>query len=782
MSARLLQGFLLGDLTVDPLKGEVTGADGSRHVPPKAVQVLLCLAEQPGEVVERQRILETVWGPGKGSEEALSHTVSTLRHALADQPDAPVFIQTLPRRGYRLLKEPIPTAGYVKEQVAAESKRLADLSWFENLRERGVIQASIVYILFGVALIELGDIVFGQLQLPWFGVFTTVLVIAGFPVVVLLSWFLEFRDGKAVLHELSPEAWHRRRYSRTYLSVAGALVVAALAVIFYDRRVGLPTAVEVPEFIPALPPVQENSFAVLPFKNVDGSERTRIFADGLVDDVITGLSQVPGLRVSSRGDSFTLEADTPSQRVRERLRVARYLEGSVETAGEDIRVIVQLIDSESGFHVISRRFDRSSDDYFSLRDEITSLTVSSVRVALPTDAQSASVLHGREPELDAYLLYRRGVDATWKPQTMENVEEAIRWYDAALEVDPDYAAAHAGKCSILVEARMEVDKPEMIERAQESCARARNLNPNLAVVNNALGRLYLETGQLEAAASVYERALQSDPSSEDALAGLGNVRLRQNRSAEAEEVLRRNLDLHPGNPRAHSALGTFLFLTGRYADGAEQYQYAAALEPDSMTAYLNLGTAQMAAGFFAEAIATFNKSLELEPKQVTYSNLGLLYYYLGDLESAIAAHDEAVKLEPRDYLARINRGDALWASGRERAARESYRYGRELAEEELRVNPQDPYLLMDLAWTAAMLGDLGAARLQMNRAMPLAPEDPQTHYIDGLIHLRENSLDAAAHSFARALELGYSPALLRADPHLRSLKSDARFAELVPGI
>ena len=186
------------------------------------------------------------------------------------------------------------------------------------------------------------------------------------------------------------------------------------------------------------------------------------------------------------------------------------------------------------------------------------------------DAQSASALHGREPELDAYLLYRRGVDASRKPLSMDSFEEAIRWYDAALEVDPGYAAAHAGKCSISVDARSEVDGPEMIEAAEASCAIARNLNPNLSMVNEALGRLYFETGRLEAAELAYKRALQRDPSSEDALAGLGKVLLRQNRSAEAEEVLRRNLDLHPGNSRAHMALGNFLFHTGRYAQAAEQ--------------------------------------------------------------------------------------------------------------------------------------------------------------------------------------------------------------------
>ena len=470
-----------------------------------------------------------------------------------------------------------------------------------------------------------------------------------------------------------------------------ALAIAGVAVFFYDRNIGLPQAQESAAFLPELPPVQENSFAVLPFKNLDGSEETGLFASGLVDDVITRLSQVPGLSVSSRGDSFMLEPDTPSHRVRERLRVSRYLEGSVETAGNELRVMVQLIDSETGFHIFSRRFDRSSDNYFDLRDEVTRLTVSTVRVALPTTAQAALSQHGREPGLDTYLLYRRGVDAANQPLTIEQVNSAIDWFDAALEVDPEYAAAHAGKCSVLVDAWVEVDDPSMIERATQSCALALNLNPNLAVVHAALGRLYESTGRLAPAEDAFDRALQSDPANMQALRGLGNVYLRQNRVEDAEQVLRRNISLHPGSETAHSALGAFLFRTGHYGDAAEQYEYVIALNPENMNAYSNLGTAQMLGGRFTQAISTLRRALEIEPRQVTYSNLGLLYYYLGDLPASVEAHRQAVAMEPDDYLAHINHGDALWAAGRAEEARAAYRRARALAEQAMQVDPQDPF-------------------------------------------------------------------------------------------
>ena len=143
------------------------------------------------------------------------------------------------------------------------------------------------------------------------------------------------------------------------------MAIAAVFVFIYDRNIGLPeaTTIEIEKSV-YLPPVLENSIAVLPFLNLDGSEDTQIFSNGLTDDLITGLSRVPGLLVSSRGDAFTLAPNTGSQKVRERLRVALYLEGSVQIAGDKLRIIVQMIDSATGFHVMSRRFDRPRGDFF----------------------------------------------------------------------------------------------------------------------------------------------------------------------------------------------------------------------------------------------------------------------------------------------------------------------------------------------------------------------------------------------------------------------------------
>ena len=785
MNTDLLQGFYLRDLLVDPPKGLVIGRAGSEHLPPKAMEVLVCLASSAGEFVERETLIDKVWGTGHGSPKALSQTVSKIRHALDDHPDNPKFVQTLPKRGYRLIVEAVPKAAHTVSSVPGtqDVTSVGDLDLFENFKKRGVLGAAVAYLIVGWLLIQIADIVFDQLLLPpWAGTFVTVLVIAGFPIALALSWYLEFRDGRVVLHELSPEDAKRRQFSRTYLSVIGAMAIAAVIVYAYDRNIGLPEA-PIPDEVAVagetlLPPIPDNSIAVLPLLNVDGSDETQIFANGLADDVITRLSRVPGLLVSSRGDAFTLNPNTASKRVRERLRVARYIEGSVQMAGEQMRIIVQLIDSETGFHVLSRTFDRPREDFFDVRDEITELTVANVRVTLPPETQAASIMASDDPSLDAYVLYRRGIEQSYRPKIISSLETALGWYDAALEVDPDYAAAHAGKCAVFADAFREFGDTVYIDNANASCRRALDLNPNLDVVHTALGDLYSETGEYSEAEEAYLNALEIVPNSVVALTGLGNTYMGQQNLEAAEERFRQAVGQHPGDWSAYNMLGNFLFDTGRHADAADEYKRVIALDNDNTTGYSNLGTAIMQAGDFSAALPSLKRAIELEPLPTTYSNLGLNYYYLGRLDEAIDNHRQAVELAPKDHLLWSNLGDALWIAGNIDEAREAFETAEEAAAVALQVNPNDQYIYIDLAWISAMLDKHAEARALIERVRTKV-DNSYLHYIDGLILLRGGNAGAAMSALELAVAKGHSREVLAADPHLASIHGNPRFSAIL---
>lgn len=786
MSAKYLQGFYLGDLLIEPLKGQVTVKGDTRHLPPKAVEVLLCLAATPGELVTRETLLNEAWGEGHGSHEALSHAVSEIRHALDDHADEPVYLQTLRGRGYRLAVIPQSVSAHTDSIVIGAQSGAADLGFFESVKQRGVLETALAYLILGWLLIQVADIVFDQLHMPaWAGTFVTVLVIAGFPIALILSWFLEFRDGRAVVDQISPNDRRRRRFSRTYMSVIGALVVASMLVYVYDSQIGLPTSETAVEVIALEQPGQaeieiaENSIAVLPFFNVDGSNETQIFANGLADDVINRLARVPGLRVSSRGDSFTLEPNSASDVVRGRLRVAMYLEGSVQIASNRIRVIVQLIDSANGFHVLSRTFDRQREDFFDIRDDVTNLTVSSLRVALPAETQSMSDTSAQHPNLDAYILYRRGVDETLKPTSTTADASALGWFDAALEVDPEYAAAHAGKCGVYANSYQFNDDPEVVTSAESSCARALELNPNLYVVHNALGSLYSLTGKHDDAQAAYNKSLDINPDNVSALTGLSDVYRLQRRPDMAEETLLKAVGLEPGNWQVYNHLGYFYYRQGRYTEAAEQFDIVVSIDNRNTRGYGNLGVSHMIAGNFAAAAPAFERSIELEPQASAYSNLGLMQYYLGNYDEAAAALSGAIEIAPNDHLFWSNLGDILRVAGKAEEAREAFQEARQRVDAAIRVNPNDPAVMMDHAWILAMLDDKQGAMLEIEKASERLPDDPYADYIRALIYTHYGQVDDALTALEAASDKGYSVNILGAEPQLQSLHGNRRFVAIV---
>jgi len=607
---------------------------------------------------------------------------------------------------------------------------------------------------------------------------------AGFPIAIALSWFLELHHGHAHFDHLPATELRRRRFSRTYISVVSSLAIAGVIVAIFDQLVGLPEpadeAAVTAEVLhePQPPPVVANSLAVLPFANLDGSNETQIFADGLIDSVISQLSRVPGLRIAARGDSYMLEPNTPSQEVRDRLRVELYIEGSVDMSADEVRVTVQLINSEDGFHILSRGFNLPREEFFDLRDEITDLAVANVRVSLPPDLQPLPSEPIEKPSLNAYVLYRQGIEASRQPTSMDTIASALSWFDAALELDPEYAAAHAGKCAVHVMGYGEMDDASYIERAESSCAAALAMNPNLDVVHTSLGDLYRATGRYTDAEAAYLRTLANDRTNVDALRGLGIAYQRLKLPLEAERILRRATDAHPGAAAAFNSLGVFLFQNGRFDEAATQFEYGVALRPDNSKYVTNLASTYMLQGDFASAATYYQRSIDNKPTKNGYSNLGMMQLYNGNYDAAVESLRAAVELQPNDLLARANLGDTLWAAGRLPEAQQALLEAEAMAARALEVNPNDPLIIMDTAWIKASLRKHDEARRLIDRAVDIVPDDPYVHYYDGIVHNRAGNSSQAFVALRTAAELGFPKAMLAGDPNLSNLRGDSRFRDI----
>ncbi len=778
---QLLEGFRLGSFRIDPLTGTISGNGEPRHIPSKATEILLVLASRPRQLVTRDELLSAVWGEGVGSAEALSHAVSELRHGLNDHADHPEFVQTVPRRGYRLIVEPHFDA---KPGVFAAGESLTGdaPAFWQQLVHRGVVQAAAAHLVAGWLLIQVADATFPNLGLPaWATPFVTYVVIAGFPLVIVLAWFLEFTGGRLTIDRGGDE----RRGSglvQNYLAIVAAYALATLAVGLYQVSVGIrvpqTSVTSTVENMREAIPVEPGSIAVLRFLNISDRPLARIFSDGLGEDVLDRLARVPGLLVSSRGDAWSLPDNPGTDVVRRRLRVAYYLEGSVRLTDDVLRVTVQLIDTETGFHVVSRVFERKLESFMDVQREITDLTVANLRAVLPAGSrQPVADYDATTP--DAYVLYRMGREIFERPQTVESLADAIDYFDQALELDPGFAPAHAGMCRGYVQSYTVGGEPSFIDAAEASCSSALTSNPNLYMVYTALGDLYRQTSRIAQAENAYLHALEKNAQDVDALLGLARVLERQNRIEEAEVRLKQAIRMQPGNWTSINALGSFYFATGDYDQAADSFRKVVFLDPANWQVHGNLGGALAMAGRFDDAAAALQNSIDISPQQSTWSNLGAIYYYMGDFAEAVRIHRKALELDPNSNIVWLNLADALYFAGEEGAAQGAFARAAELSESRLAVDSGDVESLHALAWAQMMAGNARRARELVDRALSISPNDPYVYYYDALVRVRSRDVPGAFESIEKAITAGYPRSMLAAEPYLASIRRQERFTALL---
>ena len=787
MNSELLHGFYLGELLIEPLKGQISSPAGSGHLPPKAVEVLLCLASSPGELVTRRHLLETVWGKGRGSQETLGHAISEIRHALDDHADDPRYIQTLPKRGYRLLVDvtTVEAPPPPENHFILESANDAGGFWHALLRH-GVVQAAAAYLVAGWLLIQVADATFYDVGLPaWSKQFVTFMVIGGFPLLLLLAWFLEFAEGRIEEDRGQHSGGLFKGLERNYLAILIAYGLAASGAAVYQATVGFEvvqspgTLVNAESADPEPIPVVDNSLAVLKLLNIDGDERAQVFSDGLSEDILDGLARVPGLSVSARGDAWSMPANASSEVVRRRLRVANYIEGSVRVFGDTLRVVVQLIDTESGFHMFSRTFELDIADVYDMQKELTSLVVANLKLAVDPATIYIENYYASAPTKDAYYLFQRGREALRLPPSVATIEEGIAYFDQALALDDKYPAAHAGRCSAFTQLYGLQNDTSHIALAESACAQAMAVAPRLPIVINAVARLYFHTGRHQDAENMFRRALEIDDQDATALQGVALIRRREQKFDEAEHLMRRVIELQPGNWRSINTLGNMYFGMGRYLEAIAEYRKVVYLDPNNFVTLGNLASANMMTGNFAAAREVLQQSIAIEDNATFRGNLGIANYFLGNFAEAIDAQRRAVELAPNSGSSWIGLADALYFGGELDEADRAYEKAIELSRKRLGVNQNDTEAMMYLAWSLAMTGDLDEAAAYAARSVETDPADPYSHYFDAIVKLKSGNTAAAIDSLEVAVDRGYPLAMLEAEPILKGVWQNARFIDLL---
>ncbi|MGD8956015.1 MAG: winged helix-turn-helix domain-containing tetratricopeptide repeat protein [Chromatiaceae bacterium] len=375
--------------------------------------------------------------------------------------------------------------------------------------------------------------------------------------------------------------------------------------------------------------------AVLPFESLSADPGQDYFANGITEDLITDLSKLGGLRVVARNSAFAYRGDAESEGEIGRQLHARYiLRGSVQRAGERLRINIRLTDTEDGSNRWAERYDRKIADIFLLQDEITHHVVSALQVELSADDRERLV-RDYATNIEAYDLFLRGMDLYGR-RTGEANELAQGFFERAIAIEPGFARAYAALA--LTHATAVVNSwgaslDESLAQAETLTRKAMQLDDSLPQVHFAAAIVGMYRGNYAAAMEELARAIELKPSYADAHASLGWVLHFAGRPREGLTALAHAIDLNPRVPATYQLVeGALHYALEDTAEAIRVLELAIANNPSYQLVRVYLAAAYAAAGDLNEAGWQVAEVLTLNPN-----------FSLADVERAAPIRDPAYK-------------------------------------------------------------------------------------------------------------------------------------------
>ena len=358
----------------------------------------------------------------------------------------------------------------------------------------------------------------------------------------------------------------------------------------------------------------KHRLAVLPLANMSADPADEYFADGMTEELISAVSSISGLSVISR--TSVMEYKGKGRKLAEvgdELNVGTVLEGSVRRAGNRLRVTAQLIDVGEDRHLWSEKYDRELDDVFKIQDDIAGKIAQALRVKL-VSVQGPG--RKQTENIEAYTLYLRG-RFLWSKRSKEGVMAAMKLFQDAINIDPNYAKAYSGLAdAYTIAAGFDfMDKDDGQAKAREMAVKALELDDTLA----------------------------------EAHASLGIILQDHLKYVEAQREFRRAIELNPSYASAHHWLSNCLSVLGNQSETIDEIEKAHELDPLSPIITLVLADHYSMAGRLDEALAMIDKLVETEPTfSIAYRDRGYLFALKGMQEKAIADIEAKFKLDQSD--------------------------------------------------------------------------------------------------------------------------------------
>lgn len=469
-----------------------------------------------------------------------------------------------------------------------------------ELKRRRVYPVVAAYAVAAWVLLQIGEVTFEPLGLPgWAMTGLVIVVILGFPVTVTLAWIFDItRSG--IQRDSS-------------------------------RRVG------------ALHQDLSPSIAVLPFADMSPAQDQTYFCEGVAEEILNALTKVQQLRVAARSSSFRYaDASSDVRQIGRELGVETVLEGSVRKSDNHLRITAELVNVSDGFHIWSRRFDKQLKDVFEIQDEIAKSIVQSLLETI-TPKQEVAIKTASSNDVLAYEYFLRGRHFINRFRKTD-IEFARQMFRQAIEIDPDFALAWAGysDChSLLI---MYADpKEDYAQEARDASKRALDLDEGLAAAHASRGLAHLVSENFESAEAQFKEALKLEPRLFEAHYYYARTKFHQGDMDAAADLFLRAAEVNPSDYQSRCLRVQILRGQGRITEAKEEAQQSVIVlekhlewNPDDARA-LHLGAGSLlVAGQVKRARRWLQRALEIDPDDsILLYNVACNFATLGDVEESM---------------------------------------------------------------------------------------------------------------------------------------------------
>jgi TolB-like protein/Tfp pilus assembly protein PilF/predicted Ser/Thr protein kinase len=420
-----------------------------------------------------------------------------------------------------------------------------------------------------------------------------------------------------------------------------AIVAAGVALVVPAALIALVLALNIggvrDRFLGKAGSQQIRSLAVLPLENLSRDPEQEYFADGVTDQLITDLAQISTMKVISRTSVMQYKgAHKPLPQIAQQLGVDAVVEGSVQRAGDRVRIAAQLIDARTDQHLWARSYERDLRDVLALQDEVAQAIANELRIEL-TPHGHERMASSRSVDPDAFEAYLKGHYYSSK-RTEKELKKSIEYFQEAIKKDPNYAPAYSGMADAyaLLGYRGQLPSIEALSSGKAAALKAVALDDSLAEAHASLAFI-AETLEWDwpTAEREYKRALELNPGYAEGHNWYAGYLMYFGRFEQGIAEAKRARELDPLSLAINNALAGRLLLAGREIEAMEQIHKTLEMDPNFPPAHNRLGWAYLSKGMNEEAIAEFQKEMALSGSDPEESvDLGYAYAVVGKRDEA----------------------------------------------------------------------------------------------------------------------------------------------------